>query len=341
MGNCAKNWLPPSITRNHQGFSEKLDDVFPSPITASAVGLRRPGIRRDSEAAGLGSGEFDLSALSKRSKNSGGADDGHNSVVAAAASMLQQAAAAAVAAANQSTPEDFSPKSRRNNEISENNHHPHTDNDRNERSPNRGEDVKSEPLESCPNIEVDTEDSVEGREPSSVASGQDETDNSAQGPPPGHFHHSNVQEKLQSLFSGSSPSQPAFNFNLPVSRLSEAASLSGLANAAGLNQVGPDLGVGSQDYYFTFVVVPNTSRLSSAGFVLPLRGLGYRCEPCGKNLTSPQRLRRHIQNVHAKPVKPPVCNICNKVYSTLNSLRNHKSIYHRALQRRPLAGDIH
>ncbi|KAJ8895183.1 hypothetical protein PR048_000508 [Dryococelus australis] len=31
----------------------------------------------------------------------------------------------------------------------------------------------------------------------------------------------------------------------------------------------------------------------------------YRCVPCGKILTSQQRLRRHIQNVHTRPTKIP------------------------------------
>ncbi|XP_065338738.1 broad-complex core protein isoforms 1/2/3/4/5-like isoform X2 [Cloeon dipterum] len=316
-------------------YPEKLEDTrFPSPITASPVGsalaangngaaaalLRRPPpIRRDSEQAGLG-GEYDLSMLSKRAKLNNDEASHNSSVVAAAAAatMLQQAAvvAAAAAASQQTSPEDFSPKSRRGGpEMHENNHQHTPDLDR--KSPKNDMLAKQELCEAVgPNIDVDNDDSMEGKAPSSVASDQAETDGSTQGGPPGHF---NMQEKLHSLFSASSPGQP-FNFNLPVSRqaLSEAASLSSLANAAGLNQSLPELGL-------------------SPGFVLPMRGLGYRCEPCGKNLTSPQRLRRHIQNVHAKPVKPPVCNICNKVYSTLNSLRNHKSIYHRALQRRTLA----
>ncbi|XP_065338736.1 broad-complex core protein-like isoform X1 [Cloeon dipterum] len=317
-------------------YPEKLEDTrFPSPITASPVGsalaangngaaaalLRRPPpIRRDSEQAGLG-GEYDLSMLSKRAKLNNDEASHNSSVVAAAAAatMLQQAAvvAAAAAASQQTSPEDFSPKSRRGGpEMHENNHQHTPDLDR--KSPKNDMLAKQELCEAVgPNIDVDNDDSMEGKAPSSVASDQAETDGSTQGGPPGHF---NMQEKLHSLFSASSPGQP-FNFNLPVSRqaLSEAASLSSLANAAGLNQSLPELGL-SPGEVISYKVPPPTNNMNEP----------QECPYCRRMFSCYYSLKRHFQDRHEKSNTLYTCEFCSRSYRTKNSLTTHKSLQHRS-----------
>lgn len=55
----------------------------------------------------------------------------------------------------------------------------------------------------------------------------------------------------------------------------------------------------------------------------------HDCNICGKILSSHLTLKRHKQQQHFSPLHSAICALCNKVFRTLNSLNNHKSIYHR------------
>ncbi|XP_063228317.1 broad-complex core protein isoforms 1/2/3/4/5-like isoform X5 [Bacillus rossius redtenbacheri] len=161
------------------------------------------------------------------------------------------------------------------------------------RSPPAADGVKSEPMD----LLGDGEDSAD--------SVRDDADGVQALQAPSPYLSAASESKL---FASATPSG-SFNFSM-------AALAADASNMSNLN---------------TQPLPPNpdgTPGTSSQG--CEATGYGYRCVPCGKILTSPQRLRRHVQNVHTRPTKTPVCTICNKVYSTLNSLRNHKSIYHRS-----------
>ncbi|XP_044002126.1 broad-complex core protein-like isoform X5 [Aphidius gifuensis] len=58
-------------------------------------------------------------------------------------------------------------------------------------------------------------------------------------------------------------------------------------------------------------------------------GICYTCDVCGKTLSTKLTLKRHKEQQHFQPLNSALCVMCNKVFRTLNSLNNHKSIYHR------------
>lgn len=79
------------------------------------------------------------------------------------------------------------------------------------------------------------------------------------------------------------------------------------------------------------VGVAQSSVMGSGGRLslpLPLTAC-HRCDVCGKLLSTKLTLKRHKEQQHLQPLNNAVCNLCHKVFRTLNSLNNHKSIYHR------------
>lgn len=64
-------------------------------------------------------------------------------------------------------------------------------------------------------------------------------------------------------------------------------------------------------------------------------GSGHRCDVCGKLLSTRLTLKRHTEQQHLQPLHSARCGLCHKVFRTLNSLNNHKSIYHRRQKGQP------
>lgn len=73
---------------------------------------------------------------------------------------------------------------------------------------------------------------------------------------------------------------------------------------------------------------------------LPLTAC-HRCDVCGKLLSTKLTLKRHKEQQHLQPLNNAVCNLCHKVFRTLNSLNNHKSIYHRRQKHHHHHGGLH
>ncbi|XP_049694103.1 broad-complex core protein isoform X3 [Helicoverpa armigera] len=177
-------------------------------------------------------------------------------------------------------------------------------------SPRLIDEVKNEPIDMCPSSNPDIDRSTDdtpphhhrplgGGPPSRGSSADAEECTPPPHPPP--F----IQPPETKLFN------PANTYNFPMDALTHP-SLTGLQSP-----LTPD-------------------GIASTSQVGPL-GAGHRCDVCGKLLSTRLTLKRHTEQQHLQPLHSARCSLCHKVFRTLNSLNNHKSIYHRRQRAPPQA----
>ncbi|XP_026494574.2 broad-complex core protein isoform X2 [Vanessa tameamea] len=173
-------------------------------------------------------------------------------------------------------------------------------------SPRLMDEVKNEPLDmicpSNPDIDRSTDDTPPhshhrplGGGPPSRASSAEADDRT---PPPQMPPSPFISPADTKLFA------PQHNYNYSMTALTDPSALAGLPSP-----LAPD-------------------GMASTSQVGPL-GAGHRCEVCGKLLSTRLTLKRHTEQQHLQPLHSARCSLCHKVFRTLNSLNNHKSIYHR------------
>ncbi|CAI6342854.1 unnamed protein product [Macrosiphum euphorbiae] len=174
-------------------------------------------------------------------------------------------------------------------------------------------EVKTEPMDTTPVAAVnsgsayadDSNDSAADFTGVHPAIGMSEPDDTSY-----QSHHSYLDSKFFAAAGAS------FNFSMAAAMAAD--SLAGLNNHNHTNVMEALGGSSSQDW----------SEAGGGG----VGGGGAEtlsCFVCGKRLSTRLTLKRHIEQQHNQPLHSAVCNVCNKVFRTLNSLNNHKSIYHR------------
>ncbi|XP_031783721.1 broad-complex core protein isoform X10 [Nasonia vitripennis] len=166
-----------------------------------------------------------------------------------------------------------------------------------------------------PQLNANNEDSSDSgaaasdRPPASASSNEHE--NEPEHPPTPNYM---ADSKLFASTPGS--------FNFSMAALTDHTPLSGLGH--GLQT--PDLAGTSQGPPSAILAMRLSHPLH--GSLLP-PGVCYTCDVCGKTLSTKLTLKRHKEQQHFQPLNSAVCALCHKVFRTLNSLNNHKSIYHR------------